>query len=147
MMKCSSERRRRSVEEISLAEETQEEDQGEENDADSQIDVVYMHSVRHRERRSILNKPVFGYLSGEVVAYKRKVKCTDLQCPAHTTCYEMYPAKCRADPGFIQLSSGATLPFDEERMFQLNGLRFDMQWKESFSDLDSLDFHLLATRM
>ena len=132
--------------ELFLAETNSEAYPGEERPSDMYVDFARSVETQHRVRRSNLDKPVFGYLSGEGVEYEKKVKCNELDCPVNTKCYEMYPAQCRADPGFIQLSSGVTLPFDGERMFRLDGLRFDMQWRESLSDFDSFDFQSLASR-
>ena len=62
--------------------------------------------IHHRMRRSSIKKPVFGFLSGAGMKYEKKEKCKDLQCPLQSTCFELYPAKCRADSGFVVLPGG-----------------------------------------
>ena len=72
----------------------------------------------HRMRRSSVKKPVYGYLSGAGVRYERKAKCKDIKCPPQSKCFELYPAVCRSEPGFVGLPSGDTVVFDEKQMFR-----------------------------
>ena len=57
-------------------------------------------------RRSSLKKSVFGFLSGAGMRYEKKAKCKDLQCPPQSTCFDLYPARCRAETGFVVLPGG-----------------------------------------
>ena len=100
-----------------------------------------------RMRRSTTDKPVFGYLPGISVKYEKKSKCANLKCPPNTTCYELFPAQCRADPGFIVSPlKNKTLSYNEDNMLRLTGVRFDLIWRSDLSDYESLDFHALAAR-
>ena len=100
-----------------------------------------------RVKRSTPSDPVFGFLPGVTVKYESKVKCKDLDCPLHTKCYELYPARCRADQGFIVSPAiNTSLAYSNDTMFRLNGIRFDLVWRSELSDYDDLEFHSLAVR-
>ena len=100
-----------------------------------------------RDRRSTNQDPVFGYLSGVTVNYKPKPKCKDLRCPSNSKCYDLYPAKCRADQGFVLSPSGnRSLTYTNETMFRLNNMRFHLIWRISLSNYNSLSFHALAVK-
>ena len=94
MKTCVSDRKRRSVNAQSPAEIESEAPLGKGRTSNVHVDLARSKGPQNRMRRSTFDKPVFGYLSGEGVKYKKKVKCNDLKCPVNTKCYKLYLANC-----------------------------------------------------
>ena len=73
--------------------------------------------------------------------------CQDIKCSLHSTCYELSPAQCRSDRGFIMSpSTNESLRYDKSRMLRLNNIRFNLPWRNNLSIYESLDFQSLAVQ-
>lgn len=102
----------------------------------------------YRRRRSldVLSKSnaleEIRYVTSSRILYVKQYSCEDIRCPLHSSCYDLYPAVCVCNKGFILKFKTNTC--ENTRILQVTGLHLNKTWLESYKDVNSLEFRHLA---
>jgi len=98
--------------------------------------VLYTHArdIRNESRALPISEPIPSLHEKD----DNNLRCIELSCGDHSKCFELSPAICRCDEGYVL--STVTNTCSNERLLVIKGLKLKEKWNEKYSDVKSTEF-------